>query len=99
MSTEFPVTLKKGDNVRTANTPADLVAAQFDGFKEVHDVDIEPEDPSGFVVDPVPEVPAPQPTETRRERVARERAEREALEQARAAEQTFPAEPEPEVQS
>jgi hypothetical protein len=34
MAEEFkPVTLVKGDRARIANTPAELVAAQFDGYK------------------------------------------------------------------
>lgn len=79
MSTEeFPKTFVKGETVRVVGTPADQVSVEFDGFVEKHDVDIDPEDPAGFTVDPVVDVPAPKPSETRRERASRERAEAEA---------------------
>jgi len=72
-----PVTLKHRDGrVRRANTPSDQVAAEFDGFKVVHDVDITPDDPSGFVVDPVAPIPPGPSDETAKERREREKAER-----------------------
>lgn len=77
----FPKTFKKGDQVRVVNTPADEVSAQFNGFKEVHDVDIEPNDPSGFVVDPV------DPTLADTNESPRERRERKSAERRAAAEQ------------
>lgn len=54
----FPKTYQRGDLTRVVNTPADEVDAKFNGFKVVHDVDIEPESDS-FVVDPVVETPGP----------------------------------------